>query len=67
MDRATLVAHGDLWTREGEPHRETLTRLSPSEGALYADLREDRLGTGVRLEQERIAFGYLERVLAELW
>jgi hypothetical protein len=66
MDRATLVAHGDLWTREGEPHRETLTRLSPAEGALYADLRQDRLGTGVRLEQERIAFGHLERALAEL-
>jgi hypothetical protein len=60
------VARGDLWTREGEPHREMLTRLSPAEGALYADLREGRLGTGVRLEQERIAFGHLERALAEL-
>ncbi len=51
---ATLVAH-----------RETLTRLSPAESALYADLRDDRLGTRVRLEQERIAFGHLESALAE--
>ena len=66
MDRATLLAHRDLWTLEGEPHREPLTRLSPAEGALYADLRGNRLGTGVRLEQERIAFGHLERALSEL-
>ena len=66
MDRATLLANVDLWTYESEPHREPLTRLSPAEAALYADLREDRLGTRVRLEQERIGFGHLERVLAEL-
>ena len=63
MDRATLLAHRPLWTTEEAPHIAPLERLTPEEAALYADLRYDRLGRAARLEQERISFGWLRRVL----
>lgn len=63
MDRETLMAHQSLWTREPSPERRDLARLTSAEGALYDDLRDNRLGAGVRLEQERIAFGGLRSAL----
>jgi len=63
MDRATLMAHRTLWTTEEAPHVATLDRLTPEEAALYADLRYDRLGRSVRLEQERIPLTWLRPVL----
>lgn len=66
MDRATLLAHRSLWTTEQAPHIAPLDRLAPEEAALYADLRYDRLARAVRLEQERISFGWLRRVLDAL-
>ena len=66
MDRTTLLAHRPLWTTEEAPHIATLDRLTPEEGKLYADLRYDRLGRSVRLEQERISFAWLRSVLDAL-
>jgi hypothetical protein len=66
MDRTTLLAHRPLWTTEEAPHIATLDRLMPEEAKLYADLRYDRLGRSVRLEQERISFVCLRSVLASL-
>jgi hypothetical protein len=66
MDRATLLEHRPLWTTEEAPHVAPLDRLTPEEAALYADLRYDRLGRAVRLEQERISIGWLRRVLDAL-
>jgi hypothetical protein len=66
MDRATLLAHRPLWTAEEAPHVASLDRLTPEEAALYADLRYDRLGRSVRLEQEFISFGCLRSVLDAL-
>ena len=48
-----------------------LPRLHAQEQALFDDLRYRRLGTApgttcVRLEQERIGFGWVQRALAEL-
>jgi hypothetical protein len=63
MDRATLDAHRPLWTAEDAPHVAPLDRLTPEEAALYADLRYDRLGRSIRLEQELISFGCLRSVL----
>jgi hypothetical protein len=63
MDRATLLAHRDQWSVEAAPHTGELDRLDPEEAALYDDLRRDRLGTGVRLEQERVRFGYARSVI----
>jgi hypothetical protein len=66
MDRKTLLAHRPLWTTEEAPHVAPLDRLTSDEAALYADLRYDRLGRSVRLEQERISFGWLRRALDAL-
>lgn len=66
MDRETLLAHRRLWVDEAARHLTPLAHLTPEENALYEDLAADRLGRGVRLEQERIAFGWVERALEGL-
>ena len=64
MDRATLLAHRELWTSEGSPTKAELTRLGPDERELYDELRADRLAPSLRLEQERIRFSWVESALA---
>ena len=66
MDRVTLMAFEAHWGREGKPLRRDLDRLDIDEQALFDDLRYDRIRPGLRLEQERIGFGWVERALAEL-
>lgn len=65
MDRATVLAHRPLWgqERENERHLAPLARLRPDEAALYDDLVANRLADRLRLEQERISFGWLQRAL----
>ena len=63
MDRETLPEHVALWVRENNPYDGELRRLTAAESALYEDLRHNRLGDRVRLEQERIPFGRIERAL----
>ena len=64
MDRNTLVANKALWGIEDAPHVAPLTRLTTAEAAVFDDLRFDRLGRGVRLEQERIPFGRVIEAVA---
>lgn len=59
MDSDTLLAHRPHWDQEPEPVRHDLARLTPDEAALYDDLRCDRLQPRLRLEQERVGFGWL--------
>jgi len=66
MERETLLAHQSLWVDEPDPCDKDLARLTAPEAALYEDLRAERLGSHVRLEQERISFGYLQQALAKL-
>jgi hypothetical protein len=57
MDEATLLAHRALWVTEPQPHRaDAIDHLDAAEQALYRDLRGDRWGVRVRLEQERIGW-----------
>lgn len=53
MDRSTLLAHEALWVREENPYKGELLRLTESERAVYEGLQ------GMRLEQERIRYGWL--------
>lgn len=64
MDRETLIAHRDLWSREASAHAGPLAHLNEQEQALYDELKEDRLGEGVRLEQERISFSWFQHALS---
>lgn len=68
MDRQTLEAHRSLWVKEPEHRRYTgePAHLLPDEYALFDDLRHDRLGARVRLEQERIGFAWVQDALSRL-
>ncbi len=68
MDHDTLLAHRSLWGQEpaDKRYRGDPIRLSAAERALFDALRQDRLGERVRLEQERIGYGWLRRALAAL-
>ena len=63
MDRETLLAHRALWGEEPQPIRHDLPRLTVDESAVYDDLRFDRLQPGLRLEQERVGFGWVRERL----
>lgn len=67
MDRATWLAHKPFWGEEPQPERRELTRLTSAECALYDDLRDNRLGRQLRLEQERIGFDWVEKALETLY
>lgn len=63
MDRETFMTHRRHWGEEQTPARHELPGLTAEESALYDELRFDRLGKGLRLEQERIGYGWIvERI-----
>ncbi len=64
MDRETLLAHRSQWVTEATPTRAALTLLNAEEQGLYQDLVSGTFGRAVRLEQERVSFGSLERALS---
>jgi hypothetical protein len=66
MDRATLMAFGAQWGTEEKQVRHDLPRLTREEGELYDDLRDNRIRSNLRLEQERIGFTRVETALAGL-
>jgi len=43
-----------------------LPSLNREEQALYDDLRDNRLRKNLRLEQEKVGFGWVEAALGEL-
>lgn len=66
MDEQTLLAHRSLWGREDRPETRPLTRLTDEENNVYDQLRQNLRGEQVRLEQERIGFGYVRQALHRL-
>jgi hypothetical protein len=65
MDRETLMTHRALWGQEESNKRfgGKLERLTEPEQALFEDLKHDRLGDRVRLEQERIGYDRVRRTV----
>lgn len=66
MDRATLDAHASVWGVEDKPLSAELTRLTPDERALYAELRDNRIHPGLRLEQEYVRYSWVNQCLQGL-
>lgn len=66
MDRATLLSHEAHWGTEEQATIRDLPRLTPDENALYDELRDNRLASKLRLEQERIGFQRLVAALRHL-
>jgi hypothetical protein len=66
MDRETLLAHRQHWGEEPDPARHDLMRLTPGERTVYDELRFDQHQPRLRLEQERVGFGWLCDRLARI-
>ena len=66
MDRATFHEFEPLWGTERSPLDRNLSRLTADERALYDDLRFNRIGSNLRLEQERIGFEWVRSRLSRL-
>ncbi|SHO52659.1 DUF3322 domain-containing protein [Desulfopila aestuarii] len=66
MDKETFLAHREHWDREPQPQARELTRLTSAEQELYDELCTNRLGTHLRLEQERIRFNRVLDMAAKL-
>ena len=65
MDHDTLMAHVSLWGQEliSERFDGELEHLTALERALFEDLKHNRLGERVRLEQERIGYGLVQHAI----
>lgn len=66
MDKATLLAHAQLWGKESQPTLRDLPHLTQAEAALYDELRDNRLQANLRLEQEHVGFGWVQAALLRL-
>jgi hypothetical protein len=66
MDVDTLLGHEPQWGLEPSPARHDLHRLTKAELQLYNDLRDNRIRTNLRLEQERIGYSAVARAVADL-
>lgn len=66
MDRETLLAHRSQWVTEKIPTKAALPQLTSAEQDLYRDLVNEAFGPAVRLEQERVSFGSLDRALLRI-
>lgn len=66
MDRETLMAFESQWDREDKQTLRDLPRLTRDERTLYDDLRDNRLRKNLRLEQERISFGWVKAALEKM-
>jgi hypothetical protein len=65
MDRETLLRHRALWVRESSSYEGNLARLTREECRIYDELRYNRLGDQIRLEQERIPYSWLVEKLEQ--
>ena len=67
MDRETLLRHQPHWGVESKPAYHDLPHLTSDEAEVYDALRFSRFQPELRLEQERISFGWLNEQLARLF
>lgn len=63
MRRFARAFEAQCGDEESPTHRELL-RLTSAVRTLYDDLRDNRLRKNLRLEQERVGYGWLEAALA---
>lgn len=66
MDRSTLIAHEVLWGSEHSQVSNDLPNLTLTESALFDDLRDNRIRSKLRLEQEMIDYALVETTVAQL-
>jgi hypothetical protein len=59
MDRETLLAHEVFWDEEPDQVVHDLPRLEGAERDVFDALRHNRIRSNLRLEQERVGYGWL--------
>jgi hypothetical protein len=66
MDRKTLLDHRALWGAEEPAKRYTgdLAHLTSEEYHLFVELKQNKFGAHLRLEQERVRFSAVQEALA---
>lgn len=65
MDEATLLEHCQQWVTEESQDMTECAFLTPAETSLLSDLRSDRYNRRVRLEQERVRWGWAMTVICQ--
>lgn len=60
------MAHEELWGHEPDQTIRDLPRLTKDEQALFDELRDNRIRSHLRLEQEMIGFGHVSAALNAL-
>lgn len=65
MDRTTLLAFKAQWGLEEKQTLRDLPNLTFDETIVYDDLRDNRMGKNLRLEQERIGFEWVISALSD--
>ena len=63
MDMDTFLHHKEFWGYEQKQETRNLPRLTSDETKLYNELKVGTHGNTIRLEQERIRFGWLQNHL----
>lgn len=66
MDEATLLAHRQYWGEEDKPCLRQLAALTECEQRLCLALAEYQTGKNIRLEQEHIATGWIQKAVENL-
>jgi hypothetical protein len=66
MDEETLLRHRPHWGREPSQDTSELAHLTMAEAQVHEALVDGRYASALRLEQERIRFGDVERHLLPL-
>ena len=61
MNEETLLNTRDMWVVEDKPFSGCLSRLTQDERKLFLSLQENKWGDRVRLEQERISYGIVQK------
>ncbi len=66
MDETTLISHRNLWCTEEKPFLGQLHHLTDNEYRLFCELQGNVWRKGVRLEQERISFSFVQQAVNQI-
>lgn len=66
MDEEILLAHRSLWGSEDKPSKRELTHLVGKENEVYESVKNNTFSDSLRLEQEKISFTDVLKVVKEL-
>lgn len=63
MDQQTLLHFRSLWGTEPSPSQRKLSKLLPSESKLHQEIQNHTYAPNLRLEQERIGYEWLQKMI----